>query len=89
MTPLVVSEVGNLSIMRLGNLQTLNEIADLFGLDGKMHGVLRKTLHFPKGRALLLGEWAKKEPIFLMTAMRRMVDSSLHLDPDYWASPLE
>ena len=85
--PLVASEVGNLALLQFGNRQALEAVASLCGIGDDVKSNFDKVLRFPKGLALLLGEWTDNESIFLVSAMRRTLESALYLDPEYWASP--
>jgi len=85
--PLVLSEVENIALMRLGNKQILNETINSLGLHDYSTRTLEQVLQLPKSRALLLGTWTNNNPVFLMSAMRRSLEGGRNLNPDNWASP--
>jgi hypothetical protein len=85
--PLVLSECENYAVMRLGSRSVLDEAKKLFGLEDMYEPKLSRCLTFDKGRAVIIGRWAK-EPVFLYTAMRRTVEGGRSLREEYWGEPL-
>lgn len=82
---LVLSEVENKAIMKLGSTSVLNITKQMLGLDEVSPMLLNRCLEFETGRALLVGRWVPSGPITLFSAARRTVEGGRSLRVEHWA----
>lgn len=84
--PMVVSEIENRAVMKLGSDFVLRRTCKLLGFDGPTAVTAKRCTGFHKGRALLVGPWADPKNPYLYVAVRRTAEGGKDLDEKYWAT---
>jgi len=82
---MIVSECENRAIMRLGSESVLDLTERLLGLERVPKKLLRKSLKFRLGSALLLGRWSPR-PQQIYCAARRTKEGGRNLLESHWAT---
>lgn len=82
----IVSECENKIVMKIGSHRVLDITKRLLGLEDLPPKDLEKCLDFPKGRALIAGDWSRTPQTFFVAA-RRTKEGGKNLNKDHWATP--
>jgi GTPase SAR1 family protein len=83
----VVSECGNLAIMKLGSPSVLNVVKNSFGLEGTSESALANSLNFKHGHVFLTGKWAQPHTSQMLRCGLRRSKEGTERMKERWVNP--